>query len=135
MKVISVEKQGLLADMQAWGVSPNYVHKFLTKNNDTGQHVELTAFQFNDTAHLNNPQQWLSAYAAFWCRVYREAEAVADQAQALGAIQSLNVVAGMLGQSAVVIMIHRWWEMSLPLHALPAPNARFTAGTATASIH
>jgi hypothetical protein len=135
MKIIAVEREGLLADLQAWGVAPNYVHKFLAKNVDNGQTVELTAFQFNDTQHLNNPHQWLAAYAAFWCRVYREAEAAADQAQALGAIQALNVAAGMLGQSAFVVLVHRWWEMAFPLHQLPALNARFTPEPAPAAIH
>lgn len=135
MKAIAVKREGLLADMRDWGVAPNYVHKFLAKNNDNGRTVELTAFQFNDTQHLNNPHQWLAAYAAFWCRVYREAELAADQAQALGAIQSLNVMAGMLGQSQFVLMLHRWWDMSFPVHQLPALNVRFTPEPVPAALH
>ncbi|MBD9643626.1 hypothetical protein IB231_08315 [Pantoea sp. PNT02] len=122
MKVISVDKKGLQSDFADWGVSSEYADFFIRKCDDRGHSVALSSFVFNDTMHLDNAFQWLSANAAFWCRAYREAEDTIEQVEALSAIRTLYFAAGFMGVSPVVALIRSWWSKTYELHSLPAPN-------------
>ncbi|MEX3187869.1 MULTISPECIES: hypothetical protein [Serratia] len=122
MKIIMVEKQGLMDDWAAWGVAPNYARFFLAKCQEVDGHVALEPFVFNDSMHLTNPQQWFAANAAFWCRAYREACTAEEQAETLASIRALFYVAGMLGQGSIIALIRQWWSITYELHRLPAPN-------------
>lgn len=122
MKIIAVEKKGLLSDFRDWGISTEYAEFFISKCEDDGKSVALRSFVFNDTIQLDNPIQWLSACAAFWCRAYRETESGLEQIEALSAIRALYFAAGFLGASPVVAMIRAWWSNSYELHRMTAPN-------------
>lgn len=122
MKVIKVGKTGLMADFQIWAVQPEYVELFLSKCKDKGNEIELPSFFFNDTVDVTNPHQWLTASAALWCRIYREAETVLEQAEALGGVRAVYFLAGSLGHGAITTAISAWWNMAFELHQLPAVN-------------
>ncbi len=122
MKVIAVEKQGLMDDLAAWGVAPNYARFFLAKCQEVDGLVALEPFVFNDSMHLTSPYQWFASNAAFWCRAYREAGTAEEQAETLASIRALFYVAGMLGQGSITALILQWWSATYELHRLPAPN-------------
>ncbi|CAI1619364.1 Uncharacterised protein [Serratia marcescens] len=122
MKVIAVEKQGLMDDLAAWGVAPNYARFFLAKCQEVDGLVALEPFVFNDSMHLTSPYQWFASNAAFWCRAYREAGTAEEQAETLASIRALFYVAGMLGQGSITALIIQWWSATYELHRLPAPN-------------
>ncbi|BEN79606.1 hypothetical protein SMKC082_30160 [Serratia marcescens] len=122
MKIIMVEKLGLMDDFAAWGVAPNYARFFLAKCQEVDGQIALEPFVFNDSVHLTNPYQWLAANTAFWCRAYREAESSKEQAEVLASIRAIFFVAGMLGQGAITVLIRRWWCDTYDLHGLPTPN-------------
>lgn len=122
MKIITVEKAGLLADFTVWGVSAEYAEFFLTKCAVVGPQVSLRPFLFNDTEHLDDKRQWLAAGAALWSRVYREAETSIAQVEAISAIRSLYYMAGLLGQGTITTAISAWWDLTIELHQLPAVN-------------
>lgn len=133
MKIITVEKTGLQEDFDTWGVSAEYAEFFLSKCAISGRYVSLRPFSFNDTEHLDDQHQWLAASAAFWCRVYREAETVIEQVEAISAIRALYYVAGLLGQGAITTAITTWWNLSFELHQLPAVNRSQQAGSSPLS--
>lgn len=122
MKTIAVEKPGLLADFNDWGVSREYADFFISKCDDRGDMVSLKSFVFNDTLHLDDKCQWLLASASFWCRAFREAECSTHQTESLSAIRTLYYVAGFLGASPVVALIRSWWSNTYELHLLASPN-------------
>ncbi len=122
MKVISVEKTGLLNDFAIWNVSASYVDLFMKKCDVKGQRVSLKPFVFNDTMHLNDPRQLLSAQAAYWIRAYREAESHTEQVEALASIRALYFAAAALGVSPVTFALAAWWKSSYELHGLAAVN-------------
>lgn len=135
MRVVTVELEGLYQDLDSWRVPHNYVRFFISKCQVVKGRVSLASFMFNDTEHMTNPRQWLAANAAFWCRAYRESQQYADQAQALGAIQSVNAMAGMLGHGDVVTLIHSWWGNTFELHQLPQLNSKFSQCPDKTTIH
>ncbi|EOE0697659.1 TPA: hypothetical protein MFA45_001405 [Klebsiella pneumoniae] len=122
MKIIAVEKKGLLADFRDWGVSKEYADLFVSKCEGSGEAVALRSFTFNDTIQQCDLVQWLSACTAFWCRAYREAESNTAQVEALSSIRSLYFLAAFMGASSVVVMIDHWWRSTYELHHLSAPN-------------
>ncbi|MHC5175209.1 hypothetical protein [Serratia rhizosphaerae] len=123
MKPISVEKAGLVDDFAAWGVAPNYARFFLAKCREENGLIMLEPFVFNDSIHMTNRHQWFVANAAFWCRVYREAESSREQGEAIASIRAIFYVAGMLGQGEVTAMIMQWWAITAEIHGLPSLNA------------
>ncbi|MGY0155894.1 hypothetical protein NMD70_09000 [Edwardsiella tarda] len=122
MQAITIDLTGFYQDLAAWGVPAVYARLFLLKCRTAGGRVAMSSLMFNDTEHLTNSRHWLAASAAFWCRAYREAEASESQAQALGGIQALNQVAGMLGCGEVVSLIHLWWSKTTEVHQIPSLN-------------
>jgi len=136
MAIITVDRQGLLEDFKNWGgVSDSYVQRFIDKNKSFAGKVELSVLDFNDSINLTDSSLCVSVHAAFWCRFYREAGSYYEQAQALGAIQSLYYIARMLGLSRQVVMIHKWWQIVFPLHDMASPNMQFTSGKDISAIH
>ncbi|WP_370558908.1 hypothetical protein NMD70_15610 [Edwardsiella tarda] len=129
MKTITVDITGFNHDLITWGVPANYARLFMMKCRIGNGRAALSSLMFNDTEHMTNQRNWLAACAAFWCRAYREAETLGDQAQALGGIQSINQVAGMLGCGEIVSMIHTWWGNTVELHQLPSLNGKFDQTT------
>ncbi|CUY82424.1 Uncharacterised protein [Serratia marcescens] len=134
MKTIAVQKEGLLSDFDAWGVKPSYARFFLEKCEETNGLISLGHELVNDSYHLTNPYQWFAANVAFWCRVYREAQAPAGQVEALAAIRAIYYIAGSLGLEVTTRMIALWWKSAQPLHGLPAPNQSHHSGE-TRQIH
>lgn len=134
MKIIMVEKQGLLEDFTAWGVAPNYARFFLSKCQEVDGHIALEPFVFNDTMHLTCPRQWFAAHTAFWCRAYREAESSTAQAEMLSAIRTLFFIAGMLGQGSITTQILQWWDATFEIHQLPWIN-HAVADKAISNLH
>lgn len=122
MKVITVEKAGLLNDFTVWNVSASYADLFMKKCDVKGQRVALRPFFFNDTMHLTDPRQLLSSQAAYWIRAYREAEGHTEQVEALASVRALYYTAGALGVSPVTFAIAAWWNSAYELHGLPALN-------------
>lgn len=122
MKVITVEKSGLLEDFADWNVSKSYADLFMKKCAVTGQRVALKPFFFNDTMHLTDPRQLLSIQAAYWIRAYREACSKLEQAESLAAVRAIYYAAGALGVSHVTFGITAWWKNTFELHDLPALN-------------
>jgi|GEM_PF-515904 len=122
MKIIAVDKAGLMEELSAWGVNSEYLEFFLSKCADDGRTVSLRPFVFNDTIHLDDPRQWLASNVAFWCRVYREAQLQVEQIEALSGIRAIYYVAGMMGQGVITTAINAWWGLSFELHQLPAVN-------------
>lgn len=122
MKIITVQKDGLIEELASWGVAHQYAEFFVSKCADDGQAVSLRPFAFNDTPHLNAPEQWLRCSAAFWARVYRDACQQIEQVEAISAIRGLYYVAGMMGQGSVAQTIWIWWERTYELHRLPTLN-------------
>lgn len=122
MKIITVNRVGLIAEMNNWGVRHEYVEFFLSKCAIADKCVSLRPFLFNDTVHLDDKHQWLAASAALWCRVYREAEFIVAQVEAISAIRSIYYLAGLLGQGSITTAITAWWNLTHELHQLPAVN-------------
>lgn len=122
MKIITVQKEGLIAEMGNWGVTHQYAEFFIAKCADDGHAVSLRPFAFNDTPHLNAPEQWLRCSAAFWAMAYRDACQQIEQVEAISAIRCLYYVAGMMGQGSVAKTIWVWWERTYELHRLPTLN-------------
>ncbi|MGQ6163745.1 hypothetical protein ACUNG5_11840 [Serratia sp. IR-2025] len=134
MKTITVQKEGLLSDFNAWGVKPSYARFFLDKCEETNGRISLGHELVNDSYHLTNPYQWFAANVAFWCRVYREAQVPAGQMEALAAIRAIYYIAGSLGLEVTTRMIALWWKSAQLLHGLPAPNQSHHSGE-TRQIH
>lgn len=122
MKIITVEKAGLMHEMQVWGVQPAYAEFFLSKCADDGCSISLRPVIFNDTIDMNNKRQWLAVSVAFWCQAYREAETSLEQAEMLGAIRASYYLAALLGTGDIVTSIAAWWAQVYELHQLPALN-------------
>jgi len=122
MQVIAVDKKELLSDFRDWGVSNEYADFFVSKCVDDGKTVSFRSFVFNDTIQMHDSIQLMAACAAFWCRVYREAETQLAQVEALSAIRSLYFAAGFVSASPVVALIRSWWSNTYELHQLQAPN-------------
>lgn len=122
MKIITVQKEGLIAEMGNWGVTHQYAEFFISKCADDGQTLSLRPFAFNGTMYLNASGQWLRCCAAFWIMAYREAGQKIEQVEAISAIRALYYVAGMMGQGAVTAAIRIWWDNTYALHRLPAFN-------------
>lgn len=135
MKTIAVDKAGLLADFNHWGVAHNYAQFFLGKCRSAGNRVELAPMMFNDTAHLNNPHQWLAANVAFWCRAYREAESNSDQIEALASIRAIFYLSGALGLGSVTWMINDWWHNTIAIHGLAQINHACASVNTTQQQH
>lgn len=132
---IAVDKQGLLEDFNVWGVSDSYGQRFIEKHKSIAGKVELSELAFNDSICLTDSAQWVSVLAAFWCRFYRETEYYAEKIQALGAIQSLYFVAGMLGLGNQLVMIRRWWLATYQLHAMESPNMQSPNNQGISTVH
>ncbi|GAA3594345.1 hypothetical protein GCM10023078_22270 [Gibbsiella greigii] len=128
MKIIAVQKEGLLSDFNAWGVKPSYARFFLEKCEETNGLISLAHELANDSHHLTNPYQWFAANVAFWCRVYREAQSPAGQVEALAGIRAIYYIAGSLGLEVTTRMIALWWKSAQPLHGLTAPNQSHHSG-------
>lgn len=122
MKIITVQKDGLIAELGSWGVAQQYAKFFISKCADDGHAVSLRPFAFNDTPHLNAPDQWLRCSAAFWASAYRDACQQIEQMEAISAIRGLYYLAGMMGQGSVAKTIWVWWERTYELHRLPTLN-------------
>ncbi|SFR13758.1 hypothetical protein SAMN04487773_3231 [Enterobacter sp. kpr-6] len=122
MTIISVSKDNLTNELEAWRVPMNYAVIFLRKNTDKGGRVLLHPFFFNDTDHMTSPRHWLAANAALWCAAYREAETRESQIEALASIRAMFYAAGALGQGEITTLIQNWWRNTFELHQVPAPN-------------
>lgn len=122
MKIITVQKEGLIAELRSWGIADHYVGFFISKCDGDGRTVSLRPFAINETPQLNESAQWLRCCVGFWATAYRETEQKIEQIEAISAIRGLYYVAGLAGLESVARTIWIWWSSTYELHRLPSPN-------------